>query len=191
MTDRSRLYQILGVSRDASSEEIRSAYRRQAKLHHPDVAGSTGSDRFRELQDAYKVLNDPERRRAYDLGMGEGRVHINAATPSSSPSGSRARRVHAHRPHVEITLSPEEAARGGELGFEVEVETACTFCDGVGDGFFGWCWECRGIGRRVVPHSVRFRIPAGVAHGATLSAYADGALGYITGRIAIALRIRP
>lgn len=187
MTDRSRFYQILGVSRDASSEEIRSAYRRLAKRFHPDVAESAGPDRFHELRGAYEVLSDPKRRRAYDLGAREGRVVVAEASPSPSASRSKTR---VHRSLVEITLSPEEAARGGDLRFDVEVETPCTSCAGAGDGFFGWCADCRGIGRRVALQSVRFRIPRGVAHGATVSAYA-GELGYVTGRIVVALRIRP
>lgn len=58
-------YIILGVASHASESEIRAAYRRQAKQLHPDASGA-GSEPFIELQEAYAVLSDPQRRRAYD-----------------------------------------------------------------------------------------------------------------------------
>lgn len=65
----SDLYLVLGLSRDASSTAIRSAYRRLAKLHHPDRLGGSRSDRFRRVSEAYSVLSDPERRRRYDATL--------------------------------------------------------------------------------------------------------------------------
>jgi len=60
-------YTILGITRDASREGIRAAFRRLAKECHPDHAGEVGTPAFREIQQAYDVLSDPERRRRYDL----------------------------------------------------------------------------------------------------------------------------
>jgi curved DNA-binding protein len=60
-------YEALGVPRDASDEQIRSAYRSFARRHHPDVNKEPGSeDRFKEVSEAYEVLRDPERRAQYD-----------------------------------------------------------------------------------------------------------------------------
>ncbi len=61
-------YEALGVSRDADQEEIRSAYRRKAKAHHPDLCDGNSGDpeAFREAQHAYETLRDPTSRRAYD-----------------------------------------------------------------------------------------------------------------------------
>lgn len=61
-------YEILGVARGASQDEIKRAYRRQARLLHPDYAGPSSEDAFKELSVAYEVLSDSEKRRAYDLG---------------------------------------------------------------------------------------------------------------------------
>ena len=63
-------YAILGVSRDASSEEIKSAFRRLARESHPDANPDdpTAEARFREIAEAYEVLSDPERRHRYDRG---------------------------------------------------------------------------------------------------------------------------
>ena len=60
-------YETLGVSRDADTEEIRRAYRSQARRYHPDVNKEEGAaDRFKELSEAYDVLRDPEKRERYD-----------------------------------------------------------------------------------------------------------------------------
>jgi curved DNA-binding protein CbpA len=60
-------YRVLGVARDASTPEIRRAYRRLARQHHPDRnPASDGPERFRTLAEAYAVLNDPGRRARYD-----------------------------------------------------------------------------------------------------------------------------
>ena len=69
MTSRGELdpYVVLGVRRQASPDEIARAYRRAARLTHPDGGGSgAGSERFQAVSDAYEVLRDPGRRAGYD-----------------------------------------------------------------------------------------------------------------------------
>ena len=60
-------YDVMGVSRDASQDEIKKAYRKLARKYHPDVSESDDAgERFKELGEAYAVLKDPEKREAYD-----------------------------------------------------------------------------------------------------------------------------
>jgi len=61
-------YETLGVARAASAEEIKQAFRKLARLYHPDVAKNkvTGEAKFKEINEAYEVLGDPEKRRQYD-----------------------------------------------------------------------------------------------------------------------------
>src|SRR5262245_9692221 len=62
------LYAVLGVSRDASEDEIRKAYRKLARKHHPDVNpdNKAAEDTFKEVSAAYDVLSDPQKRKLYN-----------------------------------------------------------------------------------------------------------------------------
>ena len=95
-------YETLGVARTAPAEDIKQAFRKLARLYHPDVAKNkvTGEAKFKEINEAYEVLGDPEKRRRYDeLGADwqEGAAapggssssctyEHSAATPSTLPS---------------------------------------------------------------------------------------------------------
>lgn len=60
-------YQLMGVARDATAEDIKKAYRRLARKYHPDVSKEASAEvRFKEMREAYDVLRDPEKRAAYD-----------------------------------------------------------------------------------------------------------------------------
>lgn len=78
-------YEILGVSHDASKEDIKRAYRRLARQYHPDVNKEAGAEeRFKEINRAYEVLSEPEMRARYDR-LGEQGVNTSAA--SGAPGG--------------------------------------------------------------------------------------------------------
>jgi hypothetical protein len=96
-------YALLGVRSDASAREIRRAYRRLARRHHPDLnPRADGPERFAELAQAYSILNDPARRARYDQTLPR-------PTPASRPATSRSPvRDRTFRRGV-LELSPSEA----------------------------------------------------------------------------------
>ena len=84
-------YQVLGVKKDATEKEIKQAYRKLARKYHPDVnPGDTSTeDKFKEVNQAYEVLSDPEKRKKYDR-FGENWQHADQFTGSQGPfSGFR------------------------------------------------------------------------------------------------------
>src|SRR6478735_9912690 len=68
MTDKRDYYEVLGVSRTASADELKKAYRKLARQYHPDVnrGDSSAEEHFKEVNEAYEVLSDADRRAAYD-----------------------------------------------------------------------------------------------------------------------------
>ncbi|MCE5202894.1 MAG: molecular chaperone DnaJ [Actinomycetia bacterium] len=74
-------YDILGVSRNATADEIKKAFRKQARKHHPDAGGS--EERFKEINEAYEVLSDPEKRSQYDQ-FGQ---YFGGNVPPGGPTG--------------------------------------------------------------------------------------------------------
>src|ERR1700741_5508023 len=84
MATKREYYEVLGVERKASTEDLKKAYRRLAVKYHPDKnpGDSTAEEKFKEIGEAYEVLRDPNKRAAYDqfghaafsTGVGAGRV---------------------------------------------------------------------------------------------------------------------
>jgi len=170
-------YEVLGVSKDASINDIKLAYRRLARKLHPDVnkTDPKAKEKFIEIQEAYEVLNDENKRRNYDR-FGHGGVQVDMSDFFSggipgidelfrsifgefSPFGgvgSRARRRTAPRrevgqdieDHVEISF--EEAMFGVKKDVPIERYTPCDECEGTGaedPSSVITCPECQGTGR--------------------------------------------
>ncbi|OKL48897.1 molecular chaperone DnaJ [Boudabousia liubingyangii] len=134
-------YEILGVERDASAEEIKRAYRKLARKLHPDVAGPDAEDRFKEVTVAYEILSDPQKRQQYDLG-GEGGdffggMGFDAADLFSTFFGGtaaqrgpvpRGRRGQDSLATLDVTL--EEVTFGAEKEVKINTAIKCSKCEG-------------------------------------------------------------
>jgi molecular chaperone DnaJ len=165
-------YQLLGVTRDASQDEIKRAYRRLARQLHPDTGhGDAESEaRFKEVVRAYEVLSDPEKRQRYDaygpagvegttvgadpFGFGGGIGDVFEAFFGSSPFGGR-RRGPAGPPRGEdleqvVELEFEAAVFGSQHPVTVKTAVPCDACEATGaaDGTQAvTCVECGGTGQ--------------------------------------------
>ncbi|HEV2757828.1 MAG TPA: molecular chaperone DnaJ [Actinomycetota bacterium] len=160
-------YEILGVPRDATPDDIKRAYRKLARQYHPDAnPGDPGAvDRFKEINNANEVLSDPAKRQRYDQ-FGDERVGAGAAGfgdfggisdlfatffGGGFGGGGGARRGPGRGADVlaEIELTLEEAADGVERDVEVTTLGMCAECDGSGAApgtFPTRCTDCGGTG---------------------------------------------
>lgn len=167
-------YGILGVGRDASPDEIKRAFRRQARETHPDVAGHDGAeDSFKDLNEAYEVLSDPDKRAAYDrygttdpravgpdLGdvFGAGMDEIfstlfGGGFGAYGGAGVRRARTEGRDMTVRTAISLEDAATGVEAEVRITRDGACETCGATGAAEGGQvvtCSDCGGTGVRRV-----------------------------------------
>jgi molecular chaperone DnaJ len=140
------LYDILGVARTATQEEIKKAYRRLARELHPDVSEDPSTEeRFKEVTAAYEILSDPEKRRQYDM-YGQGGPGIFPFTDIGDifeaffGAGTFGRRQPVRRTRAQrgedvfssVTLSFSEAAFGAHREVTVDTLEACERCGGIG-----------------------------------------------------------
>ncbi|WP_052887693.1 molecular chaperone DnaJ [Thermogemmatispora carboxidivorans] len=173
-------YEVLGVSRHASEEEIKKAFRRLAKQYHPDANKEPGAEaRFIEINEAYEVLSDPQKRAAYDryghagVGNGSGAAGFGGfggfgdfgsfttlndifETFFAGTAGSQ-RRTGPQRGadiRYELTITFEEAVFGCQKEIELPRWETCPHCHGSGaqpGTSTARCSSCGGTGeiRRV------------------------------------------
>ena len=152
----STLYETLGVAKNASQDEIKKAYRKLARQYHPDrnPGDKAAEAKFKEVQTAYDVLSDVDKRKQYDVA-GNGRVRGGA--PGGVPfdfdlgnfdlgdilggvfnrggRGGTARRPQAQRGadiEAHVNLSFDDSLKGVQTQIPVEVDTPCRECGGSG-----------------------------------------------------------
>jgi molecular chaperone DnaJ len=154
-------YDVLGVKKTASTDEVKKAFRRLARKHHPDAGGD--EEKFKEINEAYEVLSDAEKRKQYDQ-YGQyfaGGVPPGYGAGGSSPGGSRYQTVDGGdlgdlfgsvfggfgggggrrsqpQPHrgrdlqLNVDLTFEQAYSGMSTQIEVDREETCSICKGSG-----------------------------------------------------------
>jgi molecular chaperone DnaJ len=127
-------YEILGVSRSASSEEIKKAYRKLARELHPDVNDSDeAQERFKLVTHAYEVLGDDQARRRYDSGGDSQSFGFGDIFETFFGGGQRGPRSRAERGQdalLRVELSFEEAIFGVEKSIPVDTAVLCDTCNG-------------------------------------------------------------
>ncbi len=166
-------YEVLGVSRDASENDLKSAFRNLARKYHPDVNNSPDAEeKFKEINEAYSVLSDPDKRAAYDRFGHQGVKGFNGGAGFETVDfsdfadifgdmfgfggfGGRSRSASRTAPRRgadlqhQIAISFKEAVFGAEKEIEVTKDETCSTCggDGAKPGTSPkTCPECQGRG---------------------------------------------
>jgi molecular chaperone DnaJ len=147
-------YKVLGVGKKASQEEIKRAYRKLARQYHPDKnhGDRNAEERFKEVQGAYDLIGDPEKRKQYDAGGGifggaggfdPGQFRggfgglgdmLSDLFTGAGGGGARGRPQpqRGRDLETEVSLSFDQAMQGGQVPITVPVSTACATCHGTG-----------------------------------------------------------
>ncbi len=156
-------YKILGVDRNASQEEIKRAFRKLTRKYHPDVAGKDSEEKFKEINEAFQVLSDPQKKAQYDQS---GFTDF-GSEDFAGPEGfnfddifsdifnifSDRRRAERGRAgadlRYDLDISLEQAFSGLTTKIEIPVPTVCKKCKGTGakEGKLKTCPYCNGLGQ--------------------------------------------
>lgn len=182
------LYQLLGLGRNASLDEIKKAYRELAKRHHPDRTQNNPTDTeiFKAVSLAFATLGNPSKRADYDreLTIAERQTSARRTrgnrgayqktntweTPFGDILGEffQGRGVwprDGEERGVEIILTPQEARAGVAVPLDIPWKSQCSLCNGSGLAPFSICAECRGSGFAYGEKRIGLTIPAGVRSG--------------------------
>lgn len=172
-------YEVLGVGKGASADEIKKAFRRAAVEHHPDRGGDEA--KFKELNEAYEVLKDPSKRQRYDqfghagvgssaasdgnpFGGGYGGQNVNfdfgdlglgdifSSFFGGGQGRSQQRQARGHDVETQVEITFEQAVFGTEVDIHLTLNDSCTHCKGTTaepGHELKTCETCRGSGQVV------------------------------------------
>ena len=159
MAEKRDLYEVLGIQKGASKDEIKSAYRKLAKKYHPDNHETGDADKFKEVQEAYDILYDDQKRSAYDQ-FGFAAFEQGAGQPGSNPfegggfgfgqdmdlndifsqffgGGRRSQRAsNGPRPGndaiIRVKVDFMDTILGRDIEIPLTVDETCSSCNGTG-----------------------------------------------------------
>ncbi|MBP2638245.1 MAG: dnaJ 1 [Firmicutes bacterium] len=192
-------YETLRVSKTASDKEIKQAYRKLARQHHPDLhqgdAKNKAEEKFKLINEAYEVLGDPFDQTANhtytyhttgDFGGGSSAFSDFFANifgqdfSRSQYTGGRAARTNISGEDIdaEISLTVEEFIHGVEKDIYLSAPQACPACQGQRFRQQGVCPACRGAGVIEDTKTVKVKVPAGLYPGSSLRLKGLGGKGY-------------
>jgi molecular chaperone DnaJ len=152
-------YEILGVDKNASAEEIKKAYRKLSKEHHPDKGGN--EDKFKEIASAYDTLSNPEKKQQYDT-FGEGGNPFGGRGGAGDPFGgfedfisqmfggnpmNRQRNKRGSDVTVSVQMSLMDVMLGANKKVTYTKDVKCEPCDGKGGEDVSKCMTCNGNGQ--------------------------------------------
>lgn len=169
-------YEILGLSKSASDDEIKKAYRKLAKKYHPDInKEKDAEEKFKEINEAYEVLSDPQKKQVYDnygfdglegnMGSGfsgfssggfEDLSDIFSSFMGGGFSGFGSRSARETGPsrgenrYLQMTIDFLEAVKGVKKTITISVDRKCEKCDGTGaktKSDIETCPTCKGTGK--------------------------------------------
>ena len=174
MADKRDYYEVLGVNKSASKDEIKSAYRKLAKKYHPDNKETGDEAKFKEIQEAYDILYDDQKRSAYDQ-FGHAAFDQAGGNPGANPfqgggfggfgdlgdifsqffGGGGRQRANPNAPRrgndvvKRVKIDFMDAINGRDIEIPIEVDEPCTTCGGTGaksPSDVQTCSQCQGRG---------------------------------------------
>ena len=174
MADKRDYYEVLGVNKSASKDEIKSAYRKLAKKYHPDNKETGDEAKFKEIQEAYDILYDDQKRSAYDQ-FGHAAFDQAGGNPGANPfqgggfggfgdlgdifsqffGGGGRQRANPNAPRrgndvvKRVKIDFMDAINGRDIEIPIEVDEPCPTCGGTGaksPSDVQTCSQCQGRG---------------------------------------------
>lgn len=142
--DTTKLYKVLGVDTKATTSEIKKAYRSLARKYHPDRP-SGDAEKFKEVQNAYDVLGDANRKIAYDA-TGDPDADERIVARHRKPKGKTTK--------FELSVPLEQFYNAHTRRIRVTKSVVCTTCNGEGGSGVTSCGTCRGRGIRVIDRQI-------------------------------------
>src|SRR3990172_4699459 len=206
MDPRKNYYEVLGVSENATGDEIRKTFRRLAKKYHPDVnpGDRAAESRFKEINEANEVLSDRKKREEYDAvrkgvftgGYPQGEAFDLGDIFGDLLQGGGFAQAGGRGVDLTMDLTVDflDMARGAVRDLQYQRPKACAGCRGSGRAGRRGCPQCGGAGVTEHAERIKVRIPAGARDGSTIRVGGKGGERTASGKggdLIIRLRMIP